>query len=332
MIKDFSKPIGIVIIIICIFSLTLIHNKKTKDAFMDRDGDRFFVKESLDNSPVVDLAYETAVIRQDEAINAELFPECYFVLLVNNDNGEVYATKNATKRMYPASLTKLMTALVVCDKMDSEGRSYDEIVTVNNTYDLSAEGGGVSPLGVGSKISVKNLLAGLLVSSNNYYGLILADYIAGSEAAFCQLMNEKALSLGATNTHFANPHGLDNVNHYSSAYDMYLIIRECYKYPMINELDEFSTYSYTYKNPMGYNIEMNVSATNWFLGNDLSLPANYKIHNWKTGTTDGAGNCLAMLVEDTSKTKDNHYVVISSCGESKSLLYDSIIKLLCLIK
>jgi D-alanyl-D-alanine carboxypeptidase (penicillin-binding protein 5/6) len=247
-------------------------------------------------------------------------------------DGTVYAAKNAHKRMYPASMTKLMTAIVVCEQMKLQGISLDDVVTVEKNYDLTAQGGGTNPLPAGCKITVRNLLAGLLIQSNNYYALILADYFAGSEESFCNLMNEKATEIGATNTHFANPHGLDDVNHYSTGYDIYLILKEASKYSEISDLDGFSEYSYTYENYSGYDIEANISATNLFLGDDVSLPSGYAIENWKTGTTDGAGSCLAMRIKDTTSEDGHTYYVIASNGESKQQLYDDIVKLICLIK
>ena len=171
------------------------------------------------------------------------------------------------------------------------------------------------------------MLYTLLIQSNNYYALILADYVAGSESAFCDLMNEKAKFIGATNTHFANPHGLDDVNHYTTAYDMYLIIKEAYSYNVIKEIDEHTSYNYIYYNSGGNPIEVDISATNYFLSGGAKLPANYKIKVWKTGTTDGAGNCLTMYLEKEGK----EYVMVASCGESKPLLYDAIVTMLCLV-
>jgi D-alanyl-D-alanine carboxypeptidase (penicillin-binding protein 5/6) len=331
MLRDFIKPIITFLIVLCIFFIALMKNTRTETAYADRGRVTFSPEETYD-SVSVELTQENAVVSRDEDINSELFPDCYFVLLVDDVDGTVYAAKNAHKRMYPASMTKLMTAIVVCEQMKLQGISLDDVVTVEKNYDLTAQGGGTNPLPAGCKITVRNLLAGLLIQSNNYYALILADYFAGSEESFCNLMNEKATEIGATNTHFANPHGLDDVNHYSTGYDIYLILKEASKYSEISDLDGFSEYSYTYENYSGYDIEANISATNLFLGDDVSLPSGYAIENWKTGTTDGAGSCLAMRIKDTTSEDGHTYYVIASNGESKQQLYDDIVKLICLIK
>jgi D-alanyl-D-alanine carboxypeptidase (penicillin-binding protein 5/6) len=331
MLRDFIKPIIIFFLVLCIFFIALMVNTKTQTAFADGERVTFSPEETLD-SVSTELTQENAVIGKDEDINSDLFPDCYFALLVDDTDGTVYAAKNVHKRMYPASMTKLMTAIVVCEQMEARDIDIDSVVTVEKNYDLTALDGGVNPLPAGCKITVRNLLAGLLIQSNNYYALILADYFAGSEAGFCDLMNAKAMEIGATNTHFANPHGLDDVNHYTTAYDMYLILKEASGYSEISELDNFSEYSYTYVNASGYEQEASATATNLFLGDDVSLPSGYAIENWKTGTTDGAGSCLAMRIKDTTSEDGHTYYVLASNGESKQGLYADIVKLICLIK
>jgi D-alanyl-D-alanine carboxypeptidase (penicillin-binding protein 5/6) len=332
MLRDFIKPVIIFFIVICIFFIALRHNTRLETAFADSGRVTFSPEETLDDIVSEELTQENAVVSSDENMNSELFPDCYSALLVDDTDGTVYAAKNVHKRIYPASMTKLMTAIVVCEQMEAQGIDIDSVVTVENNYDLTAQDGGVNPLSLGCKITVRNLLAGLLIQSNNYYALILADYFAGSEENFCSLMNAKAMEIGATNTHFANPHGLDDVNHYTTAYDMYLIIKEASKHSEISDLDDFSEYTYTYENSSGYDIEVNLTATNLFLGDEVSLPAGYSIENWKTGTTGGAGYCLAMRIKDTASEDGHTYYVIAANGESKQQLYADIVKLICLIK
>lgn len=328
MLRDFYKPIVVFIIILGIFFVVLQKNTAVTNSFSDNKSVTFSPVETL-NDVSTELG---AVVGKDEDLNSGLFPDAYFALLVDDTDGTVYVAKNAHKRMYPASMTKLMTAIVVCEQMEKQGIDIESVVTVEKNYDLTALDGGTNPLPYGCQITVKNLLAGLLIQSNNYYALILADYFAGSEEGFVALMNEKAQELGATNTHFANPHGLDNVNHYTTAYDMYLILKEASKYSQISEMDDFADYSYTYINSSGYEVDASISATNLFLGDSVSLPSGYAIENWKTGTTDGAGYCLAMRIKDTT-TEDGHtYYVLASNGESKQELYEDIVKMICLIK
>lgn len=328
MIRDFYKPILVACALSIIFMVALLINNNIDNTFAKEEEISFDIKKDLTKVTPVEIALENTIIPAGEDINASLFSGCYFVLMVDESDSTVYAAKNAHKRIYPASMTKLVTAMVVCDKLNNNEISLDDEVTVDKSYNLVAEGGGYFELGYGSKITVKNLLYGLLIQSNNYYALMLADYVAGSEQAFCELMNKKAMEIGATNTHFANPHGLDNVNHYSSPYDIYLITKAAKSYELITTIDSFSGYTYYYTNPAGYEIETSCMATNFFMGDSIKLPSNFEIEVWKTGTTDGAGNCLTMFLT----RDDREYIVIASNGNSKKELYDDIIKLVCLVK
>lgn len=267
-------------------------------------------------------------VGKEDSDNSELFSDSNYVLFIDETANKVIASYNAHRRMYPASMTKLMTAIIVCDRIESGAISLDDIVTVSDYYDLTYDDVEPCDLSYGSKITIKDLMYGLLIQSNNYYALILADYVAGSEQAFCELMNKKAYELGATNTHFANPHGLDNPNHYTTANDIYLILKEADKYELIHTIDSFSTYSFTYTAAEGYEVSNDIYATNLFSHGYVSLPANFQIRTWKTGTTSGAGNCLALCL-----TKNDHtYYLIASDDDSREELYDLIIELLCLVE
>ncbi len=326
-ITNFIKSIFIFIFVCLIFVIATFMNNKLSKPYADVSLSVPITMEGTLTADKLDSSFDDTVIYRDNNINSDLFGDCYYALLVNETDKYAYASKNVFKRMYPASMTKLMTAIVVLDSVKSGQISLDDTVTVSNHYDLSAEGGGVNELGIGSQITVKDLLYTLLIKSNNYYALILADYVAGSEQAFVELMNQKAKSIGATNTHFANPHGLDNVDHYTTAYDIYLIIKEAYSYDVIKDIDTNQTYSYTYYNSNGNPIYVDIEATNYFISGGAKLPSNFEIKVWKTGTTDGAGNCLAMYL--TKDGKD--YVMVASCGESKPVLYDAIVTMLCLV-
>ncbi len=266
-------------------------------------------------------------VGKDDSSNSYLFEDSSYALLIDETSGEIYASYNAHRRMYPASMTKLMTAILVCEKLESGAISEEDIVTVSKYYDLTYDGVGQNHLTVGSQLTIKDLMYGLLIESNNYYALILGDYIAGSTSAFCELMNQKAYELGATNTHFTNPHGLDEPEHYTTAYDMYLILKEADTHEYIREIDTYSTYSFTYIDGFNDYRYYDVSATSLFAHGYVELPSNFSIRTWKTGTTSGAGNCMALCL-----TKGDHtYYLIASDDDSRSELYDVIIELLCLV-
>lgn len=325
-VRNFLKHMIVCVTICIVFTIATILNCNIDNRFPSEANTRLAVNESLHNAAPVNFKLSDTVVGR-EGINDSLFSDCYYALFIDETDNVVYAAKNAHTRMYPASMTKLMTAIIVAEKIESGQISENDIVTVSHHYDLTYEGVGPCELQTGSQISVKDLLYGLLIQSNNYYGLILAEYISSDVSSFCTLMNEKALEIGATNTHYVNPHGLDNSDHYSTAYDTYLVIKEAYTHEIIKQIDTCHEYSYTYYNSAGVPIETDISATNLFYRGNVTLPSNYEIAVWKTGTTDGAGNCLVLLL-----TKDGHeYVAVASNGESKKALYDAIIKLLCLV-
>jgi len=328
MLKRVLKSL-IPVVIICIFFIIVsIFNNSIKNAYPEASNMKFGISEMLKASDTLEYKLDDTVVHRTENINAELFGDCYYALLINETDQQVIAAKNPHERMYPASMTKYMTAMVVCDKIKNGEINLNNTVTLTKDYDLTYDGVAPADIFYGDEISVKDLLYGLLIESNNYYALILADYIAGSEEAFCALMNQKAKNIGATGTHYMNPHGLDDPEHYSTAYDIYLITKEAYKYDLIREIDEFESYSYSYISSEGYLINREIEPTNYFLNGNVDLPAGFDVHVWKTGTTDGAGNALSMYVTKDDKT----YIVIAASGDSKAVLYDSMVKLLCLIK
>ena len=150
-------------------------------------------------------------------------------VLVDADTGVVLFEKEMHQPRPIASTTKVMTALLALETEDLDAQ-----VTVTPTV-LQLEGSNVG-LQPGEVVGLDDLLASLLLSSGNDAAVAIAEHISGSVAAFADLMNSRARELGATDTHFVNPHGLHDPNHYSSAYDLALITREALKHARFREL------------------------------------------------------------------------------------------------
>lgn len=324
--KYLTRNLIILVLLVLFVSIVCIVNNHVKAAYPDVDSATYVIDHLVHQSDNVDFHQEDTIVYHDDRTQADLFPEDYYALLINESDQTVLAAKNVHQRMYPASMTKMMTAIVVADAIEAGTISLDDMVEITQNYDLTAEDVAPSQLHRGYTISVKDLLYGLMLESNNYYALYLAEYVGGDIQSFCDRMNQKALELGATNTHFMNPHGLDDPNHYSTAYDMYLIVKEVHNHQILRDIDGFDTYTYTFYDSNGAAIDTESTATNLFVTGEVSLPATFHLESWKTGTTDGAGNCLAMYL--TKDGKD--YVVVASSGNSKADLYNSIIRLLCL--
>ncbi len=218
--------------------------------------------------------------------------------MVEQKTDTLIFAQNEHEKMYPASLTKIMTAILTLENCpDLTEKVTYKLAIQDSIYQLNvAVGGGLSLAGfsAGEEITIKDLLYATLLPSGNEAAEILADHVGGSGPAFYEMMNEKAKELGARNTNFCNANGLFNENHYTTAYDMYLIA----SYAMENDTfaEIASTVSYTSeptnKNENGYT---------WYHTNKMMNPQSeyYSsvISGVKTGTLDEAGRCLITTAE-----------------------------------
>jgi D-alanyl-D-alanine carboxypeptidase-like protein len=205
-----------------------------------------------------------------------------FAALVDGDSGQLLWGHNANGQVAPASLTKIITSLVALDKTQLSDR-----VTVNVDSRTMWEST-VMGLTPGENLSMETLLFGLMLPSGNDAALAIARAVAGSDAAFVELMNAKASELKLANSHFANPHGLDADGHYSSPYDLCIFARDGMRNPTFQRLA--STRQYTGE---GYNL--------YNLNRLLGLYA--KADGVKVGYTDAAGRAIVA-----SATQDGHRV------------------------
>lgn len=215
------------------------------------------------------------------------------VLFDLNDKEVLYA-KNAHEQLYPASLTKVMTALVAL-----KNGSLDQTLTATNAVKITESGAQLCGLKAGDTMTLDQALHILLMYSANDVANLIAENIGGSVEHFVEMMNEEALSLGATNTNFANAHGLTDENHYTTPYDLYLIFNEAIKYETFSEIIQMSSYQTTYYDANGRAKEVSYSTTNRFLKGDFQAPSNVSVIGGKTGTTNAAGHCLILLSRDT---------------------------------
>ena len=229
-------------------------------------------------------------------------------VLLNAADGSVLFSKNGETQYYPASITKLMTALLV-----AENCSLGDTVTFSATATTNLESGAVS-IGMteGDTMTVRQCLYALLLKSANEVGNALAEHVAGSNAAFAEKMNAKAASLGCTNTHFANPHGLNDPNHYTTPHDMALIARAAFANDIVKTVASTRTYTLpaTKKNPSGLTVTMGHKMLN---PNDSRYYQG--IMGGKTGYTSKAGNTLVTAAERNGvrliavvmKSQSTHY-------------------------
>ncbi len=164
---------------------------------------------------------------------------CRAVYIADPESGKVFYEKNAHKRMYPASTTKLLTALLVL-----ENSSLSQKTTVSQrAIDLVPPDYVTANLQAGEEIDIETLLYLLLLPSANDAANVLAEFVGGSVEAFAELCNQRAKELGCENLHFVNPNGVQSEDHYCTAYDLYLIAKECRKYGIFNTIVSTKSFS-----------------------------------------------------------------------------------------
>lgn len=279
-----------------------------------------------------------SLITLSEAERAEAFAENFVVVpdSLNNldsditsvsaslycldDNTALYA-KNVHQSMNPASLTKLMTAYLAV-----KYGNLDDIVTITDASAITEKGASKIGLNTGDKISLRDLLYCSLIYSGNDAAAAIAVHISGSQEAFAGLMTKEATLLGATNTTFKNPHGLTEEGHLTTAYDIYLIMKEAIKNDIILDCIKQTAYTYTYMGADGKEITKTFNSTNKYFAKQYAVPAGITVIGGKTGTTIAAGNCLALLTQDTSTGK--FYISIILKASNVDNLYGEMSKLL----
>lgn len=218
-------------------------------------------------------------------------------LFVNNTKNEVIYADHIYDKLYPASLTKLMTALVVL----KYAKLTDNVTVSYNASHITEVGAKTCGLKEGDVLTLEVLLNSMLVYSGNDTSIAIAEHIGGSVEEFAKMMNREAKKIGAVHSNFVNPNGLHDDNQYTTAYDLYLIFHELLQYKEFTNIVHQSSYIANYVDKDGNEKQGVFETTNEYLkGNATTDPA-LTVIGGKTGTTNKAGNCLVLL----SKDKEN---------------------------
>lgn len=215
-------------------------------------------------------------------------------ILLEASTGEIIYEKNSHEKMNPASMTKMMSMLLIVENIEKGVISWDEMVTVSER--ASGMGGSQILLETGEQMSVKDLFKGIAVASGNDAVVAMAEKIGGTEENFVNMMNERAKQMGLTDTNFKNPHGLDEANHYSSAYDMAMIAKELVKH------EEVLKYTSIYEDYL----RKGTSKETWLVNTNKLVKFYDGVDGLKTGYTSEAGYCLTA----TAKKNDMRLIAV----------------------
>lgn len=244
-------------------------------------------EEDKGNSPI----YSDTILKYTGANAPELHAGACIV--VEATTGQVVYEKNSTEKMYPASTTKIMTALLAY-----EHGNLDDKITASSTaiyHNTLIPEGSTAGIKAGEELTLRDLLYCLLLPSANEVACVLAEYVAGSVENFILLMNQRAKELGCTNTHFANPHGLTNENHYTTAHDLYCITYEFAKHEELMEIANTTSYTVPTTNMSDERV---LNTTNHLISTRTQTRYIYEYaRGIKTGYTSAAQHCLVSTAQ-----------------------------------
>lgn len=227
-------------------------------------------------------------------------------IMLEASTGKIIYEKNSEEKLPMASMTKMMTLLLIMENIEDGNLKWDEMITASEH--AASMGGSQIFLEVGEQMSVEDMVKGICIGSGNDAAVAMAERIGGTEENFVKMMNEKASKLGLKNTHFENSCGLDSDNHYSSAHDMAIIAKELVRHEKILE------YTGTYEDYLRKNTD-----NSFWLVNTNKLVRYYQgVDGLKTGYTSTAGYCIT-----TTAKRNNMRLITVVMGEPSSSIRNS---------
>lgn len=268
-----------------------------------------------------DFFAEDLCVTGTENITGSYVPEniAAAAVFLPDEEQTVYA-ENIFEKVYPASTTKILTAYIAL-----KYGNLDDPITVSQSAASVPSESSVAGFKAGDQITLYDALCGLLLCSGNDAANVIAEYISGSNSNFCVLMNQEARALGATHSHFVNPHGYPEDDHYTTAYDLYLIFSAALKDDTFRTLIAEKEHDVTYRNAAGETVSEKWESTNHYYTGEASVPDGMEILGGKTGSSNSSGFCLVLY----SRDQENRPVIsIVMKSGSKELLYQQMNQLL----
>ena len=270
------------------------------------------------------FASDLCVVSKDIKTSDLDLSEAGSAALFNLKSLDTLYAKNVNMQVNPASLTKVLTALVAI-----KYGSTDQMLTASENVLITEPGAQMINLKPGDQMTLEQALYILLIYSANDVAVMIAEGVGGSAEEFVALMNSVAAEIGATNSNFTNPNGLTEEGHYVTTYDLYLIFQEAIKYDLFNRIIQTPSYSTVYRDRNGAEKSLEVNTTNLYLKGSYEMPANVTVIGGKTGTTNAAGHCLILLASGSDGTR---YISVIMKETSGDALYEDMNRLLGTIK
>ena len=239
-------------------------------------------------------------------------------IVIDKDTGQVLYNKNAHDKMYPASITKILTCIVAIEMLDDLDKTatitQSDIDTVWETGATSAD------FTVGEVVTYRDMLMGAMLPSGADACRALANNTCGSQEKFVEKMNQLVKKLGLKDSHFVNTTGIHDDDHYTTAYDLYLIFNEALKQPEFRKVTGTTSYTADYTDGSGNPVSTTWEGGNWYMVGQRQTPDGLTVLSGKTGTTSAAGFCLIMAEKDTS---DREFISVVLKSDSRPHLYDN---------
>ncbi len=242
-------------------------------------------------------------VEENNGTNVSLAQNAKSAILIDASTGQILFEKNSHEKLAPASMTKIMSMLVIVESIEKGIIHWDDMVTASSN--ASGMGGSQILLETGEQMKVEDMFKGVAVASGNDAVVALAEAVAGTTDEFVKMMNDKVKELGLKDTNFKNPHGLDDANHYSSAYDMAMIARELVKH------EKVLTFTSIYEDYL----RKGTSKEFWLVNTNKLVRFYNGVDGLKTGYTTEAGYCLTA----TAKKNDMRLISVVMGEESNGL-------------
>lgn len=311
--------------VLLIASITLAGCQKTSKEFLTYEDTVAATDQSINNRITEGdfSAKNITVVSDKDNIGGDELLTSGSTLLINvTDNKVIYADR-VYDRMYPASLTKLLTAFVVCQN----GELTDAVTVSSNATQIADIGAKVCGFEDGDVISLEALLNSMLIHSGNDAAIAIAEHVGQSEEGFVQMMNKEAQKIGAVQSNFVNSHGLHDNSQYSTAYDIYLILNELLSFDTFRNMINTNSYTVVYKNEDGNDQEKTLNTTNSYLSNEAEAVPGITVIGGLSGSTNKAGSCLVLLCKDNM---GKEYISLILDATDKDTLYTQMNHLLSL--